>query len=134
MFTHGLNYLHPDYLRFWYESEQDWKAIVKRIVDVLQDWFMAMESGEAVHRYPAPDSKVGTDKADKLISVLDAYFEGELSSNPEYHGRKMGTWPDVPGSPGFSRLAPHARIALFEDLKRALEGNGNETDTEATGT
>lgn len=126
MYCFGGARIDPRVMQFWYEAEQDWKEIVKRVMGVLQDWFMAMESGEADYRFPAPDAKTGIKHANKLVSVLDAYFEEEIGKNPEYHGRKMETWPDVPRPPEFSRLLPHARIALFEDLILALEGNGNE--------
>ena len=93
------------------------EAVVRRVIGVLQDWFEACEQGRANERYPSPRSMVAEEEANRLIEVIDRFFEEELSSRPEYWREQKGV--DAP--PQFSRLESHARRALAEDLHRALK-------------
>lgn len=78
---------------------------------VLCRWFDYLQADEAQHHYPDPDYQprnkqvvVNQAVADLLVAELDADFLLEYSRFPEGRG------------PEFSRLPPHARIALLQEL------------------
>ena len=78
---------------------------------VVQDWFEAMQRGEANNRYPDPawangdgpmKKDVTQEIADRLVVEMDEDFDLERTRFPGGRG------------PGFQRLAPHARLAFAQ--------------------
>lgn len=101
-----------------YQAQVRWEALVKRVIGVLQDWFEAMEGGIANHRHPSIGCTVTDEQANRLIDVIDDFFENEVTKYPEYWTNRK----QVDAPPQFSRLELHARKALAEDLRCVLEG------------
>jgi len=92
----------------WVESEN-----IMEIRAVTIKWFNMMESGEADTQYPDPfDTTISQDKADRLISELDADFAAE-----RYRYRNIG----VTAGPGFERLSAHARLAFAQEFFSVLK-------------
>lgn len=100
-----------------YWTQARWEALVRKVIEVLQDWFEAMERGAANHRHSSIDCTVTDEQANRLIDVIDGFFENEVTKYPEYWANRK----QVDGLPEFSRLAPQARKALAEDLRRVLQ-------------
>lgn len=95
---------------------------VKAVIDVLYDWFMAMEDGTHTTRFPDPEHKRRKDKdpwtdaeVDAVIGVLDHEIDYEMSQRPTYW-RERGY--DIPTD--FSRLDPPQRRALVQQIDDAL--------------
>jgi hypothetical protein len=100
-----------------YQAQARWEALVKRVIGVLQDWFEAMEEETAFHRHPSIDCTLTDEQANRLIDVIDNFFESEVTKYPEYWANRK----QVDAPPQFSRLKLHARKALAEDLRSVLE-------------
>ena len=101
--------------RRWVEAEND-----SAIFAVIVDWFDMMEAGTAALQYPDPgwrDSNypalapLTPEYVDHLIAEIDADFEHEGNRFPQSTG--LG--------PEFSRLMPHARMALAQAIYRVLK-------------
>ena len=101
--------------RRWVEAEND-----SAIFAVIVDWYGLMEAGTADLQYPDPgwrDSDypdlipLTPEYVDHLIAEIDADFEQEKKRFPQSTG--LG--------PEFSRLMPHARMALAQAIHRVLK-------------
>ncbi|MBI4304919.1 MAG: hypothetical protein HY678_01240 [Chloroflexi bacterium] len=87
--------------------------IVKAARALLEDWFWAMELGEASTRLPDPryPADIDGETADRLIAHIGREFERELQA-----------WGNLPAAgsysagPGFARLRPPQRLALAQQL------------------
>ena len=101
-----------------YQAQARWEALVKRVIGVLQGWFEALEAETANHRYPSIDCTVTDEQANRLIDVIDDFFENEVTKYPEYWANRK----HVDAPPQFSRLELHARKSLAEDLLGVLHG------------
>lgn len=99
---------------------------VAKVWEMVQEWFEAMESGEAWNRYPDPDwvdppgrKPLTQEVADAMIDEMDADFDLEKNRYPDGRG------------PEFKRLPPHARLALAQGLRAILKTPGEiEQETE----
>jgi len=103
-----------------YQAQARWEALVKRVIGVLQEWFKALEAGTANHRYPSIHCTITDEQANRLIDVIDEFFENEVTKYPEYWANRK----HVDAPPQFSRLELHARKSLAEDLLSVLNGGG----------
>jgi len=101
-----------------YQAQARWEALVKRVIGVLQEWFEALEAQTANDRHPSIGCTVTDEQANRLIEVIDEFFENEVSKYPEYWANRK----HVEAPPGFSRLELHARKSLAEDLFSVLQG------------
>lgn len=87
--------------------------IVGAARELLEDWFLAMESGLVESRMPDPLYPVAIDEAitDQIVAHLDSEFERELrawASKQVAGGYTAG--------PGFARLERPQRLALAQQL------------------
>lgn len=103
-----------------YQAQVRWEALVKQVIGVLQDWFEAIEAQTANHRHPSIDCSVTDEQANRLIDVIDDFFENEVTKYPEYWANRK----HVEAPPQFLRLELHARKAMAEDLRGVLKGAG----------
>jgi len=101
-----------------YQAQARWEALVKRVIGVLQNWFEAIEGGTANHRHPSIGCTVTDEQANRLIDLIDDFFENEVTKYPEYWSNRK----QVDAPPQFLRLELQARRALAEDLRSVLEG------------
>ena len=104
--------------RSQYLSEQD-----HAIHDVLRDWFEAMQDGTAHYRMPDPSYKrpPGTEEwtNGRLAIMLDNLDEYVIAKpQRDYARTNYGIGADA--SPGFMRLGHAQRVALAQDLERAI--------------
>lgn len=97
----------------WVEAENN-----SAVFAVLMRWFGLMQAGTADQQYPDPTWKqfespglraLTPEVADELIAEIEADFEIEKNRYPEGVG------------PGYYRLMPHARMALAQELYKALK-------------
>jgi hypothetical protein len=97
----------------WVEAEN-----IYEVWKLVQEWYELMESGEAANRFPDPFWKdedypgkatLTQDVADTFIEELDADFMLEKN---RFHGRL---------APEFSRLPPHARMALVQEAYKIIK-------------
>ena len=102
--------LREAHARAWVEAENTFL-----VWEIVQAWFLMMNSGEALNRYPDPTWKdedyptkasLTQDVADLFISEMDADFMLEKS-------RFNGKLP-----PEFARLPAHARLAFVQEMYR----------------
>lgn len=102
--------------------------LVEAVINLLEDWFQAMESGTITLRLPASpetyhrpsDKPWWTEEAlDLLITDIDAEIDMEVNRAP-------GTQPLVKAQAGsgFSRLLPPQRLALAQQLEQVLLAYG----------
>ena len=80
---------------------------------LLEDWYRAMEAGEAGRRMPDPLYPVSIDMQviDQMIEHIDREFDKELRA---WAGLEAaGGYTE---GPGFSRLKPAQRLALAQQL------------------
>ena len=101
-----------------YQAQARWEALVKRVIGVLEDWFETLEAETANHRYPSIDCTITDEQANRLIDVIDEFFENEVTKYPEYWANRK----HVDAPPQFSRLELHARKSMAEDLLSVLNG------------
>jgi hypothetical protein len=97
---------------------------VQRIIDILDDWFWAMENGTANDRLPDPDgAHYSEEYIDGFIRLIDGFFENELRKHARYwQGKdfqkptlKHGKAIDIP--PDFNRLKGLSREAFVQEIK-----------------
>ena len=97
----------------WVEAEN-----IYEVWKLVQEWYEFMESGEAANRFPDPfwndedypgKATLTQDVADTFIEELDADFMLEKN---RFHGRL---------APEFSRLPPHARMALVQEAYKIIK-------------
>lgn len=89
----------------------------RHIIDVLQDWFLALEQGTAPARLPDPAyrwrrRRPAVEEIDSLLAEIDQYIEREW--------RNWGKARGFEAPAELSRLAPPARLALMQDLDQVL--------------
>lgn len=89
---------------------------VARVWEVVQEWYEAMESGDASDRYPDPDwtdppgrRNLTQELADAMILEMDADFDLEKNRYPDGRG------------PEFKRLPAHARLAFAQQLRLVMK-------------
>ena len=97
-------------------SEQD-----KAVHAVLRDWFLALEDGTAQYRMPDPSyvRPPGTDewtdaRLDALLREIDEYTFRQASWVKTNRGMEFDT------GPGYLRLGAAQRVAMAQDLERAI--------------
>lgn len=90
-------------------------------IDLLEEWFVAMEDGTVVHRLPdehyqrrAGKPSWTEEELDLLVTAIDREFDRELG----WSGRNIQM--RCTAGPGFSRLAPPQRLALAQALDATL--------------
>lgn len=90
---------------------------------VINDWFDAMEAGEAVARFPDPNypKQWTEDRIDELILAIDKEY------NHEAFGWAKDAYKVVAG-PDFFRLEPLQRLAFIQDLHRIVEEHRTELE------
>jgi hypothetical protein len=89
----------------------------RHIIDVLQEWFQALEQGTADTRMPDPAYRwrrhcPSIEEIDTLIREIDQYIEREW--------RNWGKARGFEAPAELWRLAPPARLALMQDLDQVL--------------
>lgn len=92
----------------WVEAENSFS-----IRKIWNEWFYAIESGEAELRDPNPfDDSVSQARADRLVKEMDEDFDIE-----------KGRWQSlgVEAGPEFSRLSPKARIAFAQEVFKVIK-------------
>ena len=107
----------------WEEGE-DWTPCQRAVIELLDDWFEALEDGSAGQRLPRPDyPKSWTDaQLDQLVAmVIDDYVERQRSWATQKHGIAYRAHC------GFDRLAPPQRLALAQDLQDVMDAHGQVT-------
>ncbi|MSQ34168.1 MAG: hypothetical protein EXR60_07135 [Dehalococcoidia bacterium] len=87
------------------------------LIDVLQEWSLALEQGTEATRLPDPAYRwrrrqPSVDEIDALVAEIDQYIEREWRN----WGKPRGF--DVPAE--LSRLPSTARLALMQDLDQTL--------------
>lgn len=99
------------------------------VFEVLRRWFLALEDGTAGFWHPDPDyvrangKPLSEGQVNRVIErALDHYLNQPVQRNYALNTRKI--WHDA--GPEFSRLAYPQRLALVQELCRAIEGT---TDT-----
>ena len=100
-----------------------------RVHAILREWFTALESDKAQYWQPDPRGRTWTEaELEAYVTELDDYVgataQMHYANNP---GRLMGS-PAFDAGPGFSRLAYPQRLAMAQQLAKALE----PTDAEQT--
>lgn len=101
----------------WVEAENTFA-----VRGVVSEWFDALERGEGLQRYPDPRRKdASQEKADKLLSEMDADFELEIARFEGLHVEK---------GPEFSRFPPYTRLALAQSIHDVMM-SVNEIEREA---
>lgn len=91
----------------------------KRVMNVLEDWFNAIEEGTANNRMPNPNGKMFDEEiCDKLIKEIEEQTTYEVYFNNTYHAKVgMATEGVVMDAPsGFDRLEGQARQAFAQDI------------------
>ncbi len=97
---------------------------VQRIIDVMEDWFWAIENDTANERLPDPHGeRYSEEYIDGFIRIVDGFFEDELREHPRYwqgkeHKKpelKQGKIIDCP--PDFNRLQGASREAFVQEIK-----------------
>ena len=94
------------------------EAFITRTIGVLEDWYLAMENGVALYRFPsagAGTSAYSDAEIDRIIAAVDEEIDGEIERN-KHHWNAKGIFRGC----GFAQLAPLQRRALVEDLGRAV--------------
>lgn len=106
-------------------------------IEVLDDWFWAMQEDTAKYRKPDPYYEVPPgrpawtdDRVNKLIFVIDEYLDAQVlgapGSNPEYGGwagkgnSSSSRSPMCDAGSDFRRLELEQRYALAQDLEREM--------------
>lgn len=89
----------------------------RSIIDVLQEWFLALEDGTVATRLPDPAYRwhrrqPSVEEIDALVCEIDQYIEREWRSWGKARG--FGATAEL------SRLPTQARIALMQDLDRVI--------------
>ncbi len=101
------------------------EPIVKKTIDVMEDWFQAIEAGIANDRMPnRTDKRYDSSKCDRIIRKIDTYFQGQVDNHPVYFHPKGIKTKGVPmtENAGFERLEGGAREAFVQDLLAIKEG------------
>jgi len=96
---------------------------VAQVIDVMEDWFQAIEAGTANKRLPdISGTRYTKEEVDDFIDRIDKFFESELSHHADYHARigirTSGVPMNVP--PEFNRLRGAAREAFMQALRAKL--------------
>lgn len=114
IFEQCLNYSTSTHARAlaWVEAQNLWDTYA-----VIIKWFRLMESGEADSRYPDPHWQPAAGRppltqflADQIVAELDADYEIERAR-----------FPSTGLGPGFTRLAPHARLTFAQELSGVMK-------------
>ena len=111
-FPNSLAYAHPslEQAKAWVEAQN-----VEKTRRIMSKWFEFMQSGEVKLKCPDPywsddehpeRHKLTREVADEIVHEVDEDFEIERGRFP----RETGFGPE------FSRLPPHARMALAQGL------------------
>ncbi len=88
------------------------EALSEAIIDVMDEWFWAIEDGSANQRTPDLDGRrFSEQECDELIHLIDDYSDAQLALG---WGKNKGI--DV--GPGFERLEGSAREAFTQDVYR----------------
>ncbi len=96
----------------------------QRIIDILDEWFWAIENGTANRRRPDPDGqRYDADYVDNFIRTVDEFFKDELRRNARYWRGEVIKKPDLKSGkpidipPEFNRLEGAAREAFVQEVK-----------------
>ncbi|KKN57546.1 hypothetical protein LCGC14_0560920 [marine sediment metagenome] len=85
---------------------------VDKVIEVMEDWFQAIENGTAHLRMPGP-KRLSEEEVERTIKYLDDEFQKEIDSHAG-HWRLRG----IDTSPCFNRLEGTSREAFVQDIKR----------------
>jgi hypothetical protein len=87
---------------------------VNIVMDAMDDWFWAIESGTAGKRSPDPSGqRYSKAQVDAFIKQIDNEFEYEIDNYSSYHqARGMSIVPD------FNRLKGQSREAFMQTMKK----------------
>lgn len=98
----------------WYLSAMDAQD-AQKVIDVLEDWFQAVEKDEANSRIPDTNYKRFTKKeCDELINMIDDYINEQI--------RRGWMRGEVDAGSDFYRISSDsAREAMAQDLYRVCE-------------
>lgn len=101
--------------------------MAQQVIDVMEEWFQAIEAGTANDRIPNPDDKSPSmEEANKMIEKIDKFIEQEVTEHDDYWERTgmafKGKPIDKPSD--FKRLVGLSRIAFAQDIKRAKKQAG----------
>ncbi len=93
----------------------DGDLVTAATVAVLEDWYLAMESGAAQYRFPGGAGSYTDEDIDRIIEAIDEEIDGEIDRNKPHWNAK-----GIYRGSGFIRLERLQRRALVEDVARAV--------------
>ena len=118
-----------------FDEGQPWDAYLGHLSDqdkaihaVLQDWFLALEDGTAEFRMPDPSYQ----RPEGTEPWTDARLAALLTEIDEYTFRqaawvKTNRGLEFDAGPGYMRLGQAQRVAMAQDLERAILAHPDES-------
>lgn len=114
----------PDQWEEYYEEHYGSSMDTQKVIDVLEEWFWAIEDGSANQRMPDPDGeKISAGRIDALIDTIDKFIEGQVTYSAVYFANKGKETKGKPmNEPAeFNRLEGAAREAFAQDVFRKIK-------------
>ena len=94
------------------------------VIDVMEEWFVAIEDGSANLRYPDPLGVRYTEvEADAFVKLVDDFYEDEVVGHYSYW-QSIGLkskGKSIDATPDFKRLEGASREAFMQDIKKRVK-------------